>query len=216
MSLRRLTGLSATLLASLAVASPALGAGGASGGTSSGPTVTGGSAPTGAKPPAPVKPVKQVKPGAGAADVPSAYLRLYRAAASAAGVDWRVLAAIGKTESDHGRSRAAGVLKGLNFARCCAGPMQFCTVRSCGNTWRAYGTDGNGDGRTSVYDPADAIPAAATLLADLQSLVGTRTDLVLASYNAGPAYARKHHRVPPYPETQNYVRQALAYVRALG
>ena len=211
MCLRRLALLAAILLACLLLAAPALATGGASGGTAAGPAVTGGSSPT-----TPPPTVKQVMPGAGAADVPSAYLRLYRAAARAERVDWRILAAIGKNESDHGRSRARGVATGLNYARCCAGPMQFCTVRSCGNTWRAYATDGNADGRRSVYDPADAIPAAAALVADLQSLVGTRADLILASYNAGPAYARKHHRVPPYPETRSYVRKGLAYIAALG
>ncbi len=213
MCLRRIGLVAATSLASLALAAPAFAAGDASGGTTAGPAVTGGSSPT--APPA-TTPVQQVKPGAGASDVPASYLRLYRRAARAEGVDWRILAAIGKNESDHGRSRARGVATGLNYARCCAGPMQFCTVRSCGNTWRAYATDGNADGRRSVYDPADAIPAAAALVADLQSLVGTRADLILASYNAGPAYARKHHRVPPYPETRSYVRKGLAYIASLG
>jgi membrane-bound lytic murein transglycosylase B len=39
------------------------------------------------------------------------------------------------------------------------GPMQFLAP-----TFRAYGVDGNNDGRIDVYDPADAIPAAARLL----------------------------------------------------
>jgi membrane-bound lytic murein transglycosylase B len=207
---RRLALFAATLLGSLALASSASAAGSTSGGTSAGPAVTGGSSPTA---PAATTPVR---PGAGASDIPAGYLRVYRRAARAEGVDWRILAAIGKNESDHGRSRARGVATGLNYARCCAGPMQFCTVRSCGNTWRAYATDGNADGRRSVYDPADAIPAAAALVADLQSLVGTRADLTLASYNAGPAYARKYHRVPPYPETRSYVRKGLAYIATLG
>jgi membrane-bound lytic murein transglycosylase B len=224
MRLRRLMVVSATVIAVPALASPALAAGGASGGTAygggtaAGPPTTGGSAPTGQKPatpPAPKKAVKQVTPGAGSADIPAVYLRTYRSAAKAKGVDWRIVAAIGKIESDHGRSRAAGVAKGLNYAKCCAGPMQFCIVKSCGNTWGYYGVDGNGDGRRNVYDPADAIPGAAAFVADLQRMVGTRTDLTLASYNAGPAYARKHKRVPPYPETQNYVRKALAYIRGL-
>ncbi|HVE69656.1 MAG TPA: lytic transglycosylase domain-containing protein, partial [Solirubrobacteraceae bacterium] len=74
---------------------------------------------------------------------------------------------------------------------------------------------GNGDGRRSVYDPADAIPAAAKLVGALTRQVGTRTDLVLASYNAGPAYAMRHRRVPPYTETQRYVRKGLAYIATL-
>jgi hypothetical protein len=210
---RRIGLVAAISLASLALAAPALAAGDASGGTAAGPAVTGGSPPTA---PVAAKPVQQVKPGAGASDIPAAYLRLYRRAARAEGVDWRIVAAVGKSESDHGRSRARGVATGLNYARCCAGPMQFCTVKSCGNTWRAYATDGNGDGRRSVYDPADAIPAAAALIADLRALVGPRTDLILASYNAGPAYARKHRRVPPYQETRDYVRRGLAYIATLG
>ncbi len=215
-------GLTSLALASNALASgsatggTAAGAGGTSSSPSAGSTVTGGTAPTGQAPASTSpRPVKQVTPGAGAADIPARYLRLYRAAGRARNVDWRILAAIGKNESDHGRSRAPGVLKGLNYARCCAGPMQFCTVRSCGNTWQAYAVDGNGDGRRSVYDPADAIPAAAALVSSLQRLVGTRTDLILASYNAGSAYSHKHHAVPPYPETRNYVRKGLAYVASL-
>ena len=33
-----------------------------------------------------------------------------------------------------------------------------------GNAWATYGVDGDGDGRRDVYDPADAIPAAARYL----------------------------------------------------
>ena len=206
----------------LALAAPVADAAGASGGTSAGSvsapstsTATGGSAPTGGAPATAPVPGANAPAGPGRADVPAAYLRLYRTAGRTYRVDWRILAAIGKTESDHGRSRSPGVASGLNFARYCAGPMQFCTTRSCGNTWGAYAVDGNGDGRRSVYDPGDAIPAAGKLVAALAGMVGTRTDLILASYNAGPAYAMRHRRVPPYPETRRYVRNALAYIARL-
>jgi len=208
----------------LALAAPVAGAAGTSGGTP--PTgggaaasgASGGSIPTGGAPasaPAPAAGPDRAPSSTARAEIPAAYLRLYRAAARARGVDWRILAALGRNESDHGRSRAPGVRSGLNYARCCAGPMQFCTVRSCGNTWRAYATDGNRDGRASVYDPADAIPAAARLVQTLTRQVGARADLVLASYNAGPRYAMQHRRVPPYPETRRYVASALAYIRRL-
>jgi membrane-bound lytic murein transglycosylase B len=213
MRLRRISLLAATLVVSLAPAAHAQ-----SGGTAPGASATGGSSPTGkpaAATPSP-KPASQVKPGAGAADVPAKYLRLYRAAGRAKGIDWRILAAIGKSESDHGRSTAPGVASGLNFARCCAGPMQFCTVKSCGDTWKAHAVDGNGDGRKNVYDPADAILAAAALVTQIKAQVGSRTDFILASYNAGPAYVVKHRRLPPYLETRAYVRKSLAYIRQLG
>jgi hypothetical protein len=78
---------------------------------------------------------------------------------------WSFLAAIGKVESDHGRSSAAGVRSGQNFHGCCAGPMQFHNGFGTGSgTWGAYSVDGNGDGRRDIYDIADAAPAAARYL----------------------------------------------------
>jgi hypothetical protein len=97
------------------------------------------------------------------AEIPPTYLRLYVDAGRRYGIDPWILAAIGWIESDHGRSRAPGVRSGVNAFGCCAGPMQFSLVGSS-STWDRYGVDGNGDGRVSPYDPADAIPAAARYL----------------------------------------------------
>ncbi len=92
-------------------------------------------------------------------DIPRAYLALYHAAASSCPkLTWQVLAGIGKVESDHGRMVAPGVRSGLNSAGCCAGPMQFNLTNGPPSTWDAFGNGGN------VYDPADAIPAAARKL----------------------------------------------------
>jgi hypothetical protein len=195
------------------------------GGTStppSGPTgPTGGSTPGSApvKPPPPPAQngTTQPRPGPGAADIPRPYLRLYRAAGKRYGVDWRVLAAIGKNESDHGRSQAAGVHSGLNFADCCSGPMQICTVQSCGRVWQAYAVDANGDKRASVYDPPDAIYAAAAIIRDLQGVFGRRRPaLLLAAYNAGPTAVQRYRGVPDYPETRSYVTRGLAYMKSLN
>ncbi len=93
------------------------------------------------------------------AEIPAAYLALYRSAArSCPGLPWGVLAGIGKVETDHGRSRAPGVREGVNAFGCCAGPMQFNIRNGPPSTWDHYGRGGN------VYDPADAIPAAARML----------------------------------------------------
>ena len=204
--------LAAAPASAASVASP--GTGGASLILPSGPT--GGAAPGQVRPPAPEPAPAPVRPGPGAADVPRAYLRLYRAAGRRHGVDWRVVAAIGKNESDHGRSGAAGVRRGLNFADCCAGPMQICTVTSCGGVWQHYATDANGDGRRSVYDPADAIHAAAAIVADLQAVFGrSRPAFLLAGYNAGPTAVRRHRGVPDFPQTQAYVAAGLRYMKLL-
>ena len=51
------------------------------------------------------------------ADIPTDYLVLYQQAATACpGLDWTILAAIGKIESDHGRSTLPGVQRGANAA----------------------------------------------------------------------------------------------------
>jgi soluble lytic murein transglycosylase-like protein len=183
---------------------------GPTGGTQPGSTP----APT---PPPPAPPTApQPPPGAGAADIPRSYRKLYRAAGRRYGVDWRVLAAIGKNESDHGRSRAPGVRSGRNFADCCSGPMQICTVASCGRVWQAYAIDANGDGRRSVYQPADAIYAAAAIVRDLQGVFGKkRRYLLLAAYNAGPGAVQKYRGVPDYPETRAYVSRGMKYLRSL-
>jgi hypothetical protein len=148
-------------------------------------------------------------------DIPPQYRAIYKAAARAASIDWRILAAIGKNESDHGRSTAVGVASGRNFADCCSGPMQICTVKSCGNVWQHYAVDGDGDGIASVYDPEDSIYAAAALVRDLQAIVGSDPKLILAAYNAGPGNVARYNGVPPFPETQAYVRAGLAYIALL-
>lgn len=166
--------------------------------------------------PAPAPAPAPVPAPAGTGDIPAQFLAAYRAAGTSVGVDWRLLAAIGKNESDHGRSTAAGVQSGLNFADCCSGPMQICTVARCSNTWQHYAVDADGDGIASVYDPEDSIFAAAALLRDLQAIVGPNPKLILAAYNAGPGNVARYKGVPPFPETQAYVRAALAYIATLG
>jgi cell wall-associated NlpC family hydrolase len=77
-------------------------------------------------------------------------------------------------------------------------------------TWATHGIDGNGDGRTDVWDPEDAIPSAASYDCELASYVknvpGDLTNNMLASYNAGAYAVIKAGGVPPYAETQNYVK----------
>lgn len=77
-------------------------------------------------------------------------------------------------------------------------------------TWAAHGVDGDGDGDRDVWDPADAIPSAATYDCKLAGYVkkapGDPTDNMLAAYNAGAYAVIKYGGVPPYRETQNYVK----------
>jgi hypothetical protein len=127
---------------------------------------------------------------AATADIPAGYLRLYQSAARRCpGLSWAVLAAVGKVESDHGRARLPGVRSGWNHAGA-AGPMQFgIGVGRAGNAWARYGADYDHDGRTSVYDPGDAIPAAARYLCDHGA--PHHLDQALYAYNPSRAYVTR-------------------------
>jgi Transglycosylase SLT domain len=99
-------------------------------------------------------------PSATVADIPPSYLALYRAAGQRYGIDWAVLAGIGKVECDHGRDPDPScTTEGAVNAAGAGGPMQF-----LGETWARYGVDGDGDGRRDRWDPADAVFAAANYL----------------------------------------------------
>jgi hypothetical protein len=142
-------------------------------------------------PPAAATPAPIAPPSAAAKrDVPVGYLVLYRRAARRCqGLSWAVLAGIGKVESDHGRTRLPGVRSGWNGAGA-AGPMQFgIGVGRAGNAWARYGHDFDHDGRTSVYDPGDAIPAAADYLCAHGA--PRRLDRALFAYNHSRAYVTR-------------------------
>ncbi|WP_229953596.1 lytic transglycosylase domain-containing protein [Parasphingorhabdus litoris] len=69
-----------------------------------------------------------------------------------------------------------------------------------------------------LTDPASNVDAGARHLRDLHAKYGGDFDLVLAAYNAGEGAVRKYgNRIPPFKETQNYVRSVKAhYVRLIG
>jgi Transglycosylase SLT domain len=124
---------------------------------------------------------------AATADIPPSYLGFYqRSVRRCPGLSWAVLAAIGKVESDHGRARLPGVRSGWNRAGA-AGPMQFgIGVGRAGNAWARYGADFDHDGRRSVYNPGDAIPAAARYLCAHGA--PHRIDAALYAYNHSRSY----------------------------
>ncbi|GAA5141809.1 lytic transglycosylase domain-containing protein [Pseudonocardia adelaidensis] len=98
-------------------------------------------------------------------DIPADYLRRYQQAATVCpGLDWAVLAAIGKIESDHGRSDLPGVRSGENPYGA-AGVMQILPT-----TWEEILTRHHippgGASPPSRYNPHDAIHAAAFYLCD--------------------------------------------------
>lgn len=138
--------------------------------------------------------------GSAPPDAVAAYQRAaaIMTAASDCGLDWTVLAAIGRVESDHGRGPAVGELldipdtdlgkvDGNELRDAPVGPMRLLPA-----TWAVVAVDADDDGVRNPQDVDDAALAAAVLLCaggrDLVSL----WELVpaLAAYHPAPGFVR--------------------------
>ena len=120
------------------------------------------------------------------------YADLFSRAAGRYGVDASLLAAMASHESgfDSSAVSPAGA-RGL---------MQFMPATASG-----LGVD--------AMDPASAIDGAARYLSSLKKQFGS-TELALAAYNAGPGTVSRYGGIPPYSETQNYVRAVMSKAEA--
>jgi murein DD-endopeptidase MepM/ murein hydrolase activator NlpD len=107
------------------------------------------------------------------ADIPLDYLVLYQQAAARFGLDWPVLAAVGRVETNHGRN-TNGCAPNSAGAR---GPMQFLPATFAHAAKLAGLTD------PDICDPADAIQAAAAYLKSN----GAPDDWEQALYRYNPA-----------------------------
>ena len=64
---------------------------------------------------------------------------------------------------------------------------------------------------TMLFDPAMNLQAGAHYLRILMNLFADRPELAVAAYNAGEGAVLRYKRsIPPYPETQAYVRDVMA------
>jgi cell wall-associated NlpC family hydrolase len=123
-------------------------------------------------------------------DIPADYLALYRQAAQTCpGLDWAVLAAIGKVEADHGRSKSPGVHSGENSAGA-GGPMQFLQPTFDGVV-ALHPIPPGGAHPPSRYNPHDAIYAAAAYLCDSGARDGRDFHAAIFAYNHADWYVDK-------------------------
>ena len=68
-------------------------------------------------------------------------------------------------------------------------------------------------GVTDIYNPVENVRAAAQHLKFLFDTFGNKPILVIAAYNAGENAVKQYRGIPPYEETQNYVKKVLSYQR---
>jgi soluble lytic murein transglycosylase-like protein len=69
--------------------------------------------------------------------------------------------------------------------------------------------------RERLFDPKANLAAGTAYLAWLVDRYHGDLDLVLAAYNAGEGAVDSHHGIPPFRETQQYVKRVRAAVRQL-
>lgn len=119
----------------------------------------------------------------------AAFMPLFQAAGARYGVDPALLSAVARAESGYNPAAVsrAGAL----------GLMQIMPATAAG-----LGVD--------PRDPAQAVDGAARYLAAQLERFGS-VELALAAYNAGPGAVERYGGIPPYAETQNYVKRVLGY-----
>jgi cell wall-associated NlpC family hydrolase len=120
------------------------------------------------------------------------YANLFTQAASRHGVDASLLAAVASQESSfNSQAVSPAGAQGL---------MQFMPATAAGLG-------------VNPLDPSSAIDGAARYLSSLTRQFGS-TELALAAYNAGPGTVSRYGGIPPYAETQNYVRAVMTKAEA--
>ena len=68
-----------------------------------------------------------------------------------------------------------------------------------------------------LMNPERNIYAGVRYLKDLSRMFKGRPDLIVAAYNAGEGAVYKYNRqIPPYAETQNYVRKVMQYYQVFS
>ena len=61
-------------------------------------------------------------------------------------------------------------------------------------------------------NPSDNISGGTRYLRDLLLMFNNNVQLALAAYNAGENAVKKYgNKIPPYAETQNYVKKVISY-----
>jgi hypothetical protein len=135
--------------------------------------------------------------GSGSLNLPAAgqrYSAMITSAAKQAGIDPALLGAVAWTESNF-NANAVSPAGAVGIVQ-----LMPATARGLG---------------VNASDPAQALAGGARYLRNMLDQFGGNTSLALAAYNAGPTAVKQSGGIPPYSETQNYVRTVLGRMSTL-
>lgn len=117
---------------------------------------------------------------------------IFREASAAYGVPVKLVKAVAKAESDFNpkvvsKAGASGVMQ-----------LMPATARELGVK--------------NIFDPRENIFGGVRYLKERLDEFGGNVELALAAYNAGSGNVKKYGGIPPFKETQNYVKKIMGYL----
>ena len=136
----------------------------------------------------------QVAPAGAMPEGGGTFQEAIAAAAQATGLDPRLLQAVAEQESG-GNPSAVSPAGAQGLMQLMHGTAQALGVQD-------------------PFDPTQNAIGGATYLKEMLQEFQGNLSLALAAYNAGPGAVQKYGGIPPYPETEAYVRGVLASYQA--
>ncbi len=136
----------------------------------------------------------QVAPAGAMPEGGGTFQEAIAAAAQATGLDPRLLQAVAEQESG-GNPSAVSPAGAQGLMQLMPGTAQALGVQD-------------------PFDPTQNAIGGATYLKEMLQEFQGNLSLALAAYNAGPGAVQKYGGIPPYPETEAYVRGVLASYQA--
>jgi len=129
-------------------------------------------------------------------DVSNRYDRFIRAASEKHDIDFFLVKAMIKAESDFdpwavSRKGAMGLMQIM--------PYNFNMLKI-----------------NDPFDPWENIRGGTRYLKSLMNRFDGKLPLALAAYNAGPGVVDRYRRIPPYTETENYVKKVMEFYNQLA
>lgn len=124
-----------------------------------------------------------------AVSAPTDIMRMIDQSAHKYGVDPRLVNAVAQTESNY-RTNAVSEAGAV-------GVMQLMPATAASL------------GVSDIYNPRDNIEGGVKYIKQLLGTFNGDVSKAVAAYNAGPQAVKNYNGVPPYDETQNYVKKVL-------